>query len=87
MQNEQNNLAINNKTIPGKDVFATKGIEGNTGYVEKLKEKAADLYDLLTEFSPTTPEALRCFAVAKTNLEESVMWAIKGVSRSTTSNS
>lgn len=51
--------------------------------VGDIKSKAQELYDLLDqpvnadgEPNDTDP---RCIATAKTNLEQSVLWAIKGL--------
>lgn len=44
--------------------------------MQAIKEKAQELEDLYTKSMQREP---RLMAVAKTNLEQSVMWAIKAV--------
>lgn len=65
--------------------FASLGLGGQESYVEDIKSKATALWiaiDRVGESRPTTEEAHRLKALAKTALEESVMWAVKAVSRS-----
>lgn len=67
----------------GKEVFESKGLNGKEELVEKVKAKAGELWDLFQEGTnePGT-EGGRMYALAKTNLEQSVMWFVKGISRS-----
>jgi pyruvate-formate lyase-activating enzyme len=46
-------------------------------FVLDLKAKAQELYDLIDEGG--TPNNMRMIALAKTKLEESIMWAVKGL--------
>jgi hypothetical protein len=48
-----------------------------SSFVIKLKEKAEELYALLDDAG--TPDNGREIALAKTNLEQSIMWAVKGL--------
>ena len=66
-----------------KEVFESRGLHGKDELVEKVKEKAGELYALFSEATnePGT-DAVRHYALAKTNLEQSVMWFVKGISRS-----
>lgn len=47
--------------------------------MRRIKEKAEELETLYTEASD--PDIGREIALAKTNLEQSVMWAVKGVTK------
>lgn len=46
-----------------------------------VKNQAQVLLDLFDAAVPTTErsERSRCMAIARTNLEQSIMWAVKGV--------
>ena len=67
----------------GKEVFESKGLNNKVELVEKVKAKAGELWDLYHSGTnePGT-EGGRMYALAKTNLEQSVMWFVKGCSRS-----
>lgn len=49
--------------------------------LEKIKDKAQELLDIYQDNSirPFSADEARAVAIAKTKLEESVMWAVKGV--------
>lgn len=49
--------------------------------LREMKEKAQDLYDLIERAKTKEMDRgrNRCLAVAQTNLEQSIMWATKGV--------
>lgn len=48
--------------------------------VDDIKTKAKELYDLIELASTPGPSATgRYLALAKTSLEESIMWATKGI--------
>ncbi len=49
--------------------------------MEQIKEQAEALLELMNKAVPTDErsERSRCMAVARTNLETTIMWAIKGV--------
>ncbi len=65
------------------DAFASMGLNGQEDRVEKIKEAAAVLWDAIDRVSiEPGANGMRYIALAKTSLEESVMWAVKGVSRS-----
>ena len=50
--------------------------------IEVIHELAASYHELLEEMKRASlPEAARCFAKAQTDLEQSVMWSTKGISR------
>lgn len=54
--------------------------EDEKASVSEIKEAAAKLYDLMEDAIKASPSpAARCIAVAKTNLEQAVMWAVKGI--------
>lgn len=81
----------------GKEVFESRGLGGREKLVDKIKELAGLLDDALSEISapcdgpvadgvqivgiPRSRECLRLTAMAKTELELSVMLAVKAVSR------
>lgn len=72
----------------GIERFESKGIAADgIELVAKIKEKAGELDNLLTEISQNSsgstlkPECNRLTALAKTQLELSVMCAVKAVSR------
>ena len=69
------------------ETFASLGLNGQEGRVENIKTIAGHLFDAINGISiePNAPGA-RCVATAKTKLEETVMWAVKGVSRSKADN-
>jgi hypothetical protein len=50
-------------------------------YMQKIKELAENLLFAMNEAVPQDErsERSRCMAVARTNLEQAVMWAVKGV--------
>jgi hypothetical protein len=45
------------------------------GAINEIKENAMLLYDLIN----TCEGDAHCLALAKTNLEQAVMWAVKGI--------
>lgn len=75
----------------GIERFESKGLQGREELVQKIKEKAGELDDLLQQISAPVivqdsvevrnPECHRLTAMAKTQLELSVMCAVKAVSR------
>lgn len=65
----------------GYSVFATKGLNGQEATIEKVKIKAAELWEIFDDISPQLPESRRLTALAKTELESSVMWGVKALSR------
>lgn len=51
-----------------------------------IKDKAQELLDLFNSVLSTPEERSdrsRCMAVARTNLEQTIMWAVKGVTSAT----
>lgn len=50
---------------------------------QAIKQKAEELLELFNQSVPSEQrsEASRLMNIARTNLEQSIMWAIKGVSR------
>lgn len=67
----------------GKEVFESRGLQGKEELVEKVKSKAGELWDLFHEGTNTPgTDGGRMYALAKTNLEQAVMWFVKGCSRS-----
>lgn len=66
------------------NAFASWGIkEEHLPRIDSLKEQAAHLWDCLHDIPvpPGNTLAHRMVALAKTNLEEAVMWAVKAYSR------
>lgn len=51
------------------------------GHVAVIKNTALTLEDVFNHAVPTDErsERSRCMAIARTNLEQAIMWAIKGV--------
>lgn len=49
--------------------------------MDEIKTKAEELWALFEKAVPSTErsEKSRCMAIARTNLEQSIMWAVKGV--------
>ena len=72
-----------------KATFESRGIpESQLALVEEIKQKASDLEDTIlkaldnkSETEGVGPEVPRYVAMARTNLEMSVMCAVKAVSR------
>lgn len=65
----------------GNDPFRTQYRElspAEKEKVEAIKSKASELLALITPDQAAGP-AGRCGALAITNLEQSVMWAVKGI--------
>jgi hypothetical protein len=66
--------------VPKKDIFKKTYKELTPemkAFLDKLKEKAQELYDVIDKGG--TPNNGREIALAKTNLEQSIMWAVKGL--------
>jgi hypothetical protein len=56
--------------------------DAEKAYLEALKDKAQELYDLIETGNPTqSVPPSREKALAKTNLEQAIMWAVKDVTR------
>lgn len=64
--------------------FETRGFGSYEGLVNQIKEAAAVVLTAFSKISIPSgnAEAARLVSLAKTNLEQSVMWATKAVSRS-----
>jgi len=66
------------------DTFASRKLQDNAFIaVDEVKGAAAVLWDHIDNISvpPGNSEAGRLVALAKTSLEEAVMWAVKAYSR------
>ena len=64
-------------------VFESRGLNGSLDKIDIIKILAEDLWDEFDSLSDkSSPEAARLVALAKTDLEGAVMWAVKAVSRS-----
>lgn len=63
--------------------FESRGLHGQESKIERIKEKAALLFDAFDDVSvpPGNTEAGRLIATAKTQLESAVMFGVKAVSR------
>ena len=62
--------------------FESRSLNDQEELVELTKRKAAELLDLMNQVKcEPQGEHMRYFALAKTALEESNMWFVKGVSR------
>jgi hypothetical protein len=70
-----------------KNTFESRGIQKteDLSLIEDIKAAASQLEDLYLKIIPNNesvgPECGRLISVARTNLEQSVMWAVKAVSR------
>ena len=64
-------------------VFESRGLNGNEALVQQIKDQAAVLWDCIDSvvIPPGNSEAGRLVSLAKTELEASVMWAVKSISR------
>lgn len=74
-------------TTAGLNVFDTKGLGGHEDRIEAVRTKAAELWDLFNNNGvpeKVSSDAARMFSLAKTNLEQAIMWFTKGTSRSST---
>jgi hypothetical protein len=61
-------------------------LEAEKGAIDNIKRLAGELYDVyeaaMAELAQEQPPAMaREIAVAKTKLEESVMWGVKGITK------
>lgn len=65
-----------------KETFETQGFGANEGIAGSIKESAAVVLATFNKI-PTTagPEVVRLVQLAKTNLEQAIMWATKACSR------
>lgn len=74
---EQKNLE------PHMKVFESRGLNGKEQLVSDIKLAAANLLWEINNISvpPGNNEAGRLVSLAKTDIESSVMWAVKAVSR------
>lgn len=63
--------------------FESRGLNGQEELVAELKDDASSFLARINqiEVAPDNREAARLVALAKTTLEESVMWAVKAISR------
>lgn len=82
MENETNQQSPSMSERAFK-TFESRGLNGQESKIESIKEKAALLWDAFDaiEIPPGNQEAWRLVALAKTELESSVMWGVKAVSR------
>lgn len=63
-------------------VFETRGLNNQDSQVLEIKTAAAFLWSLIDDISvPPGTEAGRLVSLAKTEIESSVMWAVKALSR------
>jgi len=74
---------MSNKTL-GETRVRTEFNPAKAGNVECLKQKSAELIDVLESFRKDerythTPETLRLISIAQTTFEEAAMWAVKAV--------
>ena len=79
-------MSTETKTTTSKralDTFATRGLNGQEEVVTRIKDRAAALWDEIDgiAIAPGNSDAGRLVALAKTELECAVMWAVKAVSR------
>jgi len=65
----------------GKTVFESRGIAGHEAEIEQIKAMAAALWSAYVAYCPASAESNRLMSIAKTNLETSVMFAVKSFSR------
>lgn len=64
-------------------VFESRGFsrEHLPHLVQSIKDEASGLWDQINAVPVDSPESARLVSLAKTSLEESVMWAVKACSR------
>lgn len=76
---------MQNQTVSAKasKVFESRGLNGQEDRVQRIKDSAATLFEQIDSISipPGNSEAGRLVSLAKTELESSVMWAVKAISR------
>lgn len=74
-----------NVSVQAVQAFETKGFSKPfyKDNVDRIKEKAAALWDEIDQLPvpKDNPGALRLISISKTELENAVMWAVKGISR------
>ncbi len=82
-ENSQENVGDRVPSPMAVAAFASMGLGANEAKVERIKEKAALLWDEFNDLPvpPGNNTAGRLVAMAKTELEGSVMWAVKAASR------
>lgn len=91
MGNEQKTTVAVDVDMNGKAWRTFEAMPIDTTGVEILHHVKAwattlwDTFDKLQASTDTNSESKRYFAVAKTELETAVMWAVKGISRTSTS--
>lgn len=75
--------AVANPTARAIKIFESRSVNGQEGKVEEIKYLAAHLWDVIDVISvpPGNNEAGRLIALAKTELELTVMWTVKALSR------
>jgi len=66
-----------------KKVFESRGLDGQEEHVARIKAAAEALWDELDNISvyPGNSEGMRLISLAKTSLEQTVMWGVKSLSR------
>lgn len=68
----------------GSDVFRYdhRDLSPNEkGWVHLLKDQADTLLQSMIDVEHEYPDAAREFSIARTRLEETVMWAVKGITK------
>lgn len=67
-----------------EDIFrknSRKLTDAEIKHIDEIKTKAEELYALFNINVGKNPDDQRCIALAKTNLEQSIMWAVKGITK------
>ncbi len=65
----------------GKKIFESRGFNGREERVEQIKDFAANLWTAYVAYCPPGTDSARLMAIAKTDLESSVMFAVKAMTR------
>lgn len=81
MENRNEERNVSNRAY---DTFASMGLNGQEAKVEQLKHIAAHLWDKIDSIKlppDCKHDPARLVALAKTDLESCVMWAVKALSR------
>lgn len=80
---EKMNESKMNMTQKAYDTFSNIGLGKQEARASAIREAAAILWDRINDISIAPEHAGgRYVALSKTALEESIMWAMKGISRS-----
>jgi hypothetical protein len=82
MEKENKTISVN-ITNRAHHAFASLGTESMIPKMDEIKEIASILWDRIDniQVSPGNSDSGRMVSISKTKLEETVMWAVKAISR------